>query len=112
MAQDFGCKRNRKIINSTQWEIEINSRYFSRFTVQYNLFAGTVLGLGGPEQVALLETFQEKGELGCFALTEKLAGVNSGLVVQTTATWLPEKQGFILHSPTEGSHKNWISQGK
>ena len=44
-------------------------------------------------------------------MTEKLAGVNSGLVVQTTATWSKEKQAFILDSPTEGSHKNWISQG-
>lgn len=83
----------------------------SRFTVQYNLFAGTVLGLGGPEQVAQLATMQEKGQLGCFGLTEKLAGVNSGLVVQTTATWDKAKQSFILDSPTEGSHKNWISQG-
>jgi acyl-CoA oxidase len=82
-----------------------------RCTVQYNLFAGTVIGLGGPEQIAQLEQMQEKGELGCFALTEKLAGVNSGLVVQTTATWDKGKQAFVIHSPTEGSHKNWISQG-
>ena len=36
---------------------------FSRFTVQYNLFAGTVLGLGGPEQIAKLKVMQEKGQL-------------------------------------------------
>jgi acyl-CoA oxidase len=85
--------------------------FWIRFTVQYNLFAGTVLGLGGPEQVAQLATMQQKGQLGCFGLTEKLAGVNSGLVVQTTATWDKAQQAFILDSPTEGSHKNWISQG-
>jgi acyl-CoA oxidase len=85
--------------------------FWFRFTVQYNLFAGTVLGLGGPEQIAKLKVMQEKGQLGCFGLTEKLAGVNSGLVVQTTATWDKDKQAFILDSPTEGSHKNWISQG-
>jgi acyl-CoA oxidase len=54
---------------------------------------------------------QERGELGCFSLTEKLAGVNSGLVVNTTATWDPAAQGFILHTPNEGARKNWISQG-
>jgi len=54
---------------------------------------------------------QKKGQLGCFGLTEKLAGVNSGLVVQTTATWDKQQQSFILDSPTEGSQKNWISQG-
>jgi len=85
--------------------------FWIRFTVQYNLFAGTVLGLGGPEQVAVLDEMQEKGELGCFGLTEKLAGVNSGLVVNTTMTWHDDKQQFLLDSPTEGSHKNWISQG-
>jgi acyl-CoA oxidase len=67
--------------------------------------------LGGPEQLAQLTVMQQKGQLGCFALTEKLAGVNSGLVVQTTATWDKNQQAFILNSPTEGSHKNWISQG-
>ena len=31
------------------------------------------------DHLALLETMQRQGLLGCFALTEKLAGVNSGL---------------------------------
>ena len=48
---------------------------------------------------------------GCFALTEKFAGVNSGLVVQTQAHWNAEAGSFVLNSPTEGSSKNWISQG-
>jgi acyl-CoA oxidase len=61
-----------------------------RFTVQYNLFAGTVLELGGPAHVRQLKRMQRDGTLGCFALTERLAGVNSGLVVHTTAAWVPE----------------------
>ena len=82
-----------------------------RFTVQYNLFAGTVLELGGPKHLRALEQMQRDGELGCFALTEKLAGVNSGLVVQTTARWVPEQSKFLLHTPHDGACKNWISQG-
>lgn len=85
--------------------------FWIRFTVQYNLFAGTVLGLGGPEQLQELEEIQQKGQLGCFGLTERFAGVNSGLVVNTTATWVPETQTFLLHSPDDGAAKNWISQG-
>lgn len=85
--------------------------FWIRFTVQYNLFAGTVLGLGGPEHRAAIEDIQEKGLLGCFGLTEKLAGVNSGLVVNTTAHWDPASQGFILNTADVGAHKNWISQG-
>eukprot|EP00656_Telonema_subtile_P015135 TRINITY_DN17885_c0_g1_i1.p1 TRINITY_DN17885_c0_g1~~TRINITY_DN17885_c0_g1_i1.p1 ORF type:complete len:473 (+),score=142.25 TRINITY_DN17885_c0_g1_i1:202-1620(+) len=85
--------------------------FWIRFTVQYNLFAGTVLGLGGPEHLAELEEIQRKGELGCFGLTERLAGVNSGLVVKTQATWDPSKQMFVLHCESDGAFKNWISQG-
>lgn len=85
--------------------------FWIRFTVQYNLFAGTVLGLGGDEQRQELERIQDRGQLGCFGLTEKLAGVNSGLVVNTIATWDKQQQCFILHSPDEGAYKNWISQG-
>ena len=54
---------------------------------------------------------QSKGQLGCFGLTEKFAGVQSGLVVNTTAEWNKDKQCFVLHTPNEGAKKNWISQG-
>lgn len=33
------------------------------------------------------------------------------MIVQTTADWDDETHEFIIDSPTEGSHKNWISQG-
>jgi acyl-CoA oxidase len=82
-----------------------------RFTVQFNLFAGTVLALGNPEQIKLLDTFQAAGKLGCFCLTEVFAGVNSGLVVNTTAVWDETKGQFLLDCPDEGAKKNWISQG-
>eukprot|EP00193_Tetraselmis_chui_P017186 CAMPEP_0177778082 /NCGR_PEP_ID=MMETSP0491_2-20121128/15754_1 /TAXON_ID=63592 /ORGANISM="Tetraselmis chuii, Strain PLY429" /LENGTH=482 /DNA_ID=CAMNT_0019297311 /DNA_START=210 /DNA_END=1659 /DNA_ORIENTATION=- len=82
-----------------------------RFTVQYNLFAGSVLALGTTEHLDLLEAIQESGGLGCFGLTERFAGVNSGLVVETECAWNEASQGFTLHSPYEGAVKNWISQG-
>ncbi|KAJ3325708.1 hypothetical protein HDV06_003509 [Boothiomyces sp. JEL0866] len=81
-----------------------------RFTVHYNLFAGTVVGLGTDEQIKQLVLLNDKKpRLGCFALTEAFAGVNSGLVVQTTADF---KNGeFLINSPTPGAAKFWISQG-
>ena len=82
-----------------------------RFTVQFNLFAGTVLELGNPAQLRELREMQRLGVLGCFALTERLAGVNSGLVVETKCEWLPETRAFRLWTPREGARKNWISQG-
>jgi hypothetical protein len=79
--------------------------------VHYNLCAGTVLGLGNEQQIKVLDEWQDQGLLGCFSLTEKLAGVNSGLVVNTQAHWDPNTQTFNLHSPNLGAYKNWISQG-
>lgn len=72
---------------------------------------GTILAVGTDEQIDKLADYQSEGVLGCFSLTEKLAGVQSGLVVETTATWDNDKQVFILNTPHEGARKNWISQG-
>eukprot|EP00435_Cladocopium_sp_Y103_P065956 s1398_g28.t1 len=70
------------------------------------------------DSVAALSEMQASGKLGCFCLTEKLAGgsarpegVNSGLVVNTTCTWDESKQMFLLDCPDAGAYKNWISQG-
>jgi len=82
-----------------------------RFTVQFNLFAGSIIGLASDPQRAMLDEIQEKGQLGCFLLTEMQAGVLSGLIVETTADWCPEQQQFILHTPNDAAAKNWISQG-
>mmetsp|Transcript_26012 Transcript_26012/g.54918 ORF Transcript_26012/g.54918 Transcript_26012/m.54918 type:complete len:525 (+) Transcript_26012:142-1716(+) len=85
--------------------------FWVRFTVHQNLCCGTILGLGNEAQVQVLDEMQEKGELGCFALTEKRAGVSSGLVVSTIAEYNRETNTFLLNSPGVGAQKNWISQG-
>mmetsp|Transcript_3275 Transcript_3275/g.6213 ORF Transcript_3275/g.6213 Transcript_3275/m.6213 type:complete len:563 (+) Transcript_3275:49-1737(+) len=82
-----------------------------RFTVQFNLFSGSIVGLAGEEQLKMLDEVQEKGQLGCFLLTEMQAGVLSGLIVETTCDWDEEKQEFVLHTPSDKAAKNWISQG-
>jgi acyl-CoA oxidase len=87
-----------------------------RITVQLNLFGGSVANLGNAAQRAWLQESFRRGELGCFCLTELGAGVLSGLVVDTTATFVPgacagEAGHFDLHSPTVASRKTWISQG-
>jgi acyl-CoA oxidase len=79
-----------------------------RFTVQFNLFAGTVIGLGNAEQIRSLADMQTRGDLGCFALTEKYAGVNSGLVVNTIAEYMPSTKQFVITSPNQGAHKKYV----
>ena len=87
--------------------------FWIRFTVHYNLCFGTVLAVGSPQQIESMDTVQAHGLLGCFALTEKLAGVQSGLIVQTKAEYDADSQTFTLTNvgKTEGAYKNWISQG-
>lgn len=57
---------------------------------------------GTDEQVAKLAEYQALGQIGCFSLTEQLAGVQSGLVVETTATWDQAKNCFLLNTPHAG----------
>jgi alkylation response protein AidB-like acyl-CoA dehydrogenase len=57
-----------------------NGALWTRFTVQYNLFAGSIVALGSDEQRKELVARQSSGALGCFAFTEKGAGVLSGAV--------------------------------
>jgi len=85
--------------------------FWIRFTVQYNLFAGTVLAIGNESQVNSLNDMQAKSELGAFGLTEKFAGVSSGMVVETIAEFDLKTREFVITSPNEGAYKNWISQG-
>eukprot|EP00615_Pteridomonas_danica_P000841 CAMPEP_0114354888 /NCGR_PEP_ID=MMETSP0101-20121206/19809_1 /TAXON_ID=38822 ORGANISM="Pteridomonas danica, Strain PT" /NCGR_SAMPLE_ID=MMETSP0101 /ASSEMBLY_ACC=CAM_ASM_000211 /LENGTH=522 /DNA_ID=CAMNT_0001496565 /DNA_START=18 /DNA_END=1583 /DNA_ORIENTATION=- len=94
--------------------IATNGGLWTRFTVQYNLFGGSIVAVGGDAQREALKATQSKGVLGCFAFTEKGAGVLSGAGVETTATFDPdagESGEFVIVSPTASSVKNWISQG-
>ncbi len=48
---------------------------WTRFTVQYNLFAGSIVALGSDTQRESLYATQHDGQLGCFAFTENGAGI-------------------------------------
>eukprot|EP00937_MAST-01D_sp_MAST-1D-sp2_P007203 g7203.t1 len=88
-----------------------NGALWTRFTVQYNLYAGSIVALGTDAQRTALVASQASGELGCFAFTERGAGVLSGAAVETTAHWDGAAGEFVIDSPTESSAKTWISQG-
>ena len=92
-------------------ENESTGALWTRFTVQYNLFAGSIVALGAQFQREKLYATQKLGELGCFAFTECGAGVLSGAAVETIANYDSKSKQFIIHSPTPSSRKKWISQG-
>ena len=85
--------------------------FWIRFTVHYNLCMGTVMALGESRHLDELKRIQARGDIGCFGLTERRAGVNSGMVVETVATFDPSNDSFVLNTPSEGAAKNWISSG-
>lgn len=87
---------------------KIGFGFWVRMTVQYNLFAGTIMALGTDFHREQLKIIQDHGLLGCFCLTESFAGVHSGLIIQTTAVL--EGTSIVFNSSLNGA-KNWISQG-
>ena len=79
------------------------------FSVQFNLFTGSLSALGTKTHQALVENARELKKLGCFALTEKNAGVLSGLVCETIAYYNQQTNKIVIHTPNEDAKKCWIS---
>lgn len=79
------------------------------FTVQFNLFTGSLSALGTDTHSSLVQDARDLNKLGCFALTEKSAGVLSGLLCETIAYYNQETKKIVIHTPNEGAKKCWIS---
>ena len=75
-----------------------------RLNVQVNLFLKSIQRFGTPKRFQQVDR-----DDGCFALTERSAGVLSGMVVKTTFEEVDG--GYVLHTETESAEKCWISQG-
>ncbi len=83
----------------------------TKFTVQMNLFGGTLLKFGNkPAFRPILEGIDSLEDVGCFALTELGYG-NNAVEMETTATFDPETDEFIVNSPTTLAQKYWITNG-
>jgi acyl-CoA oxidase len=75
--------------------------------VQWGLFGGAVSNLGTERHTSLIPDIINLDLIGCFAMTE--TGHGSDVQnLETTATYDPETQEFVVHSPTPSSRKDYI----
>ncbi|CEM15970.1 unnamed protein product [Vitrella brassicaformis CCMP3155] len=82
----------------------------TKLTVQFNLFGGTLLQLGTDKHHGIIPDVDTFDQVGCFALTELGFG-NNAVEMQTTATYDPHTDEFIINCPTPLSQKYWITNG-
>ena len=79
-----------------------------KFGVQFGLFGGSIRALGSEEQKR--KYLADAGSLalpGCFAMTEKGHGLNVR-DLQMTATYDAATQEFVIDTPSDDDHKEWI----
>ena len=88
----------------------VDPGFMTRMGVHYGLFLGALMGSGTGEQIAYwLEkgAYNLQGMIGCFGMTELGHGSNvSG--IETTSTFDPSSDEFIIHTPTLTATKWWI----
>lgn len=88
----------------------IDGNLATKFTVQFNLFGGTIIGLGGVNHEEFLDKLDSLDIIGCFCLTELGYG-NNAIEMETTATYDNNTKNFIINCPTIKSQKFWITNG-
>lgn len=88
----------------------IDGSLATKFTVQFNLFGGTVVGLGTERHRGLIPQIASLNKVGCFALTELGYG-NNAVEMETLATWDADTKTFDIHTPRTLASKYWITNG-
>ncbi|WP_432559860.1 acyl-CoA dehydrogenase [Granulicoccus sp. GXG6511] len=81
---------------------------FVKFGVQIGLFGGAIAGLGTQRHhSAYLPAVSTGDLLGCFAMTET-GGGSDVANLRTTATYDPDTDEIVVHTPTASAMKDYI----
>jgi len=88
----------------------IDANLATKFTVQFNLFGGTLIGLHSERHLPIMKDVDSLKNMGCFCFTELGFG-NNAPQMETTATYDHKTQQFTINCPTILSHKFWITNG-
>ncbi|WP_291314221.1 acyl-CoA dehydrogenase family protein [Corynebacterium sp. UBA2622] len=94
-------------VSSLELIAQINNSACIKSGVQFGLWGGAIDALGTERHVKFAQGAMDLSMLGCFAMTEIGHGSNVQQL-ETTATYDPETQEFIINSPTPGSKKAYI----
>ncbi|CAH0604988.1 unnamed protein product [Chrysodeixis includens] len=89
-----------------------DSSFAVKVSLTFRMFSNAIQGNGQSHHYHLLEAAEKAKIGGCFALTELSHGSNAK-GMRTTATYIPEKRQFVMHSPDFEAAKFWVgSLGK
>jgi acyl-CoA oxidase len=77
----------------------VDASTVTKFTVQYNLFGGSITALHTARHNYLFDKIDSFEVFGCFCLTELGFG-NNAVKMETTVTYDDAKKEFIVNSPT------------
>lgn len=79
-----------------------------RYGLQFGFVMRAISRLGSVEQLNWLDGIADTRSSACFAMTEVDHGSNVR-ALQTTATYRPECEDFLLHTPEVGAEKDWVT---
>jgi len=88
----------------------VNGSLATKFTVQFNLFGGTLNALSTKRHLPFMNQVDSLKNMGCFCFTELGYG-NNAPKMETTAIYDVTTETFTINSPTVASQKFWITNG-
>ena len=89
---------------------QIDGALATKFTVQFNLFGGTLMALHTDRHLPFMRQVDSLKVMGCFCFTELGYG-NNAPKMETTAIYDGTTKQFTINSPTVASQKYWITNG-
>lgn len=88
----------------------VDASLSTKFTVQFNLFGGTLNALSTERHLPFLRTISSLKNMGCFCLTELGYG-NNAPKMETTSVYDVKSQTFTINTPSTLGQKFWITNG-
>lgn len=94
---------NDQLVSLHEWLGAVDGTLTTLATIHYNLFLGSLLRLDPGRTVDLLP-FTRLRRYGTVLITELDYG-NNAAELETTATYRPDTDTFVLHTPSRGAQK-------